>query len=197
MLTIAGKSSLINSLLHFPEIARTVSSLFVLTTTCSDSSQGDIGAACTSVVTEYRHKTKDHTAPITIEVEYLSNPEIEELLKELLWKYRQTLLPEINQDSVDAQDYTRYLRESAQALSALEAAFKHQSQFSEGFLSDMSEGALERISQQLIQWTNELVWPEGGNSGRWTSTASTAEECCEKTSVFMNDRFWPFTKIIR
>jgi hypothetical protein len=130
-------------------------------------------------------------------VEYLSNPEIEELIKELLWKYRQMLLPEINQDSVDAQDYTRYARESAQAWSALEAAFKHQSQFSEGFLSDMSEGALERISQQLIQWTNELVWPEGGNSGRWTSTASTAEECCEKTSVFMNDRFWPFTKIIR
>lgn len=198
MLTGAGKSSLINSLLHFPEIARTVSSLHDLATTCSDfGSQGDIGAACTSVVTEYRHKTKDHRAPITIEVEYLSNPEIEDLIRELLWKYRQIFLPHINQDSIDAEDYMRYLRESTQAWSALEAAFKHQSQFSEGFLRDTSAGALERVSRQLIRWTRDLVWPEGGDSGRWTSTASTAEECCEKTSVFMNDRFWPFTKIIR
>ena len=161
------------------------------------SPQGDIGAACTSVVTEYRHKTKDHVDPITIEVEYLSSPEIEELIKELLWKYRQLFLPEIEQDKVDAKDYARYQRESEQAWSALEAAFKHQNLFKKEFLKDMSEGALEKVTQQLIQWARELDWPEGGNSGIWKSTANTAEECCEKTSVFMKDRFWPFTEIIR
>jgi hypothetical protein len=161
------------------------------------SSQGDIGAACTSVVTEYRLKTRDHTDPITIEVEYLSNPEIEELIRELLWKYRQFYLPEIEEDKVDAKDYARYQRESEHAWSALEAAFKHQILFKSEFLKDMSEGALERITQQLIQWTRELDWPEGGNTGTWKSSANTAEDCCEKTSVFMKDRFWPFTKIIR
>jgi hypothetical protein len=148
-------------------------------------------------VTEYRQKTKDHTAPITIEVEYLSSSEIEELIKELVWNYRQLFLPEVEADSVDARDYMRYQRESEQAWSALEAAFSHKETFKQEFLSDMSEGALERVTDQLIQWTRDLDWPEDGNSGMWKSTADTAEECCEKTSIFMQDRFWPFTKIIR
>ncbi|KAH6678502.1 hypothetical protein B0J14DRAFT_582898 [Halenospora varia] len=176
-----GKSSLINSLLHFPEIAKT----------------GDIGAACTSVVTEYRQKTKDHTAPITIEVEYLSKPEIEDLIKELLWNYRQMFLPEVEEDKVDAKEYARLQRESEQAWSALEAGFKHQRSFNKQLLSDMAEGGLAKATDQLIQWAHELEWPDGGNSGMWKGTANTAEECCEMTSEFMQDKFWPFTKIIR
>jgi len=159
--------------------------------------QGDSGAACTSVVTEYRQKTKDHTAPITIEVEYLSSSEIEELIKELLWNYRQLFLPGMEKDEVDAKDYLRCQKESAQAWSALQAAFKHQKLFKKEFLSDMSEGALEKVTDQLIQWTRDLDWPEGGINGVWKSTANTADECCKKTSVFMEDMFWPFTKIVR
>jgi hypothetical protein len=159
--------------------------------------QGDIGAACTSVVTEYRQKTKDHTAPITIEAEYLSKSEIEDLIKELLWNYRQILLPEIEEDKVDGKDYARYHRESEQAWSALEAGFKHQRGFNKHLLSDMSDAGLAKATDQLIQWAHELEWPDGGDSGIWKSTAETAEECCEMTSIFMQDRFWPFTKIIR
>ena len=148
-------------------------------------------------MTEYRQKTKDHTAPITIEVEYLSGSEIEELIKELVWNYRQLFLPNVEADTVDSKDYIRYQRESEQAWSALEAAFSHQKMFKQEFLSNMSEGALERVTDQLIQWTRDLDWPEDGTNGMWKSTADTAEECCEKTSIFMQDRFWPFTKIIR
>ncbi|KAH6700598.1 hypothetical protein BKA61DRAFT_705543 [Leptodontidium sp. MPI-SDFR-AT-0119] len=176
-----GKSSLINALLHVPEIAKT----------------GDIGAACTSVVTEYRQKTRDHTAPITIEVEYLSKSEIEDLIKELLWNYRQIFLPEVEEDTVDPKDYARYQRESEQAWSALEAGFKHQRGFNKQLLSDMAEGGLAKATSKLIQWAHELQWPGDGSSGTWKATADTAEECCEKTSIFMQDRFWPFTKIIR
>jgi hypothetical protein len=106
-------------------------------------------------------------------------------------------LPDIEADKVDAKDYIRYQRESEQAWSALEAAFKHQKLFKKEFLSDVSEGALEKVTDQLIQWTQDLDWPEGGNDGMWKSTADTAEECCGKTTIFMQDRFWPFTKIIR
>ncbi|KAE9366257.1 hypothetical protein N431DRAFT_419424 [Stipitochalara longipes BDJ] len=176
-----GKSSLINALLHFPEIAKT----------------GDIGAACTSVVTEYRQKTREHTSPITIEVEYLSGLEIEDLIKELLWNYRQIYLPDIEEDKVDPKDYARYQRESEQAWSALEAGFKHQRGFNKRLVSDMTEEGLAKATDQLVQWTRELEWPDGGNSGFWKATADTAEECCEMTSIFMEDRFWPFTKIIR
>ncbi|RYP26651.1 hypothetical protein DL767_007934 [Monosporascus sp. MG133] len=177
-----GKSSLINSLLHFPDIAKT----------------GDTGSACTSVVTEYRQKTKEHSAaPIIIEVEYLAKDEIAEMVRELLWSYRQLFLPGVESDTTSAADYARYTRESEQAWSALEAAFQHQSRFSKEMLRDMSEGALERIQDQLISWTNDMEWPDGGEAGCWRSTASNAEECREKTGLFMQDRYWPFTKIIR
>lgn len=98
---------------------------------------------------------------------------------------------------MDAKEYARYQRESEQAWSALEAGFNHQRGFNKNLLSDMAEGGLERATSQLIQWAHELEWPDGGNSGVWKATADTAEECCEMTSIFMQDRFWPFTKIIR
>ncbi|RDW87518.1 hypothetical protein BP5796_03212 [Coleophoma crateriformis] len=175
-----GKSSLINALLHFPEIART----------------GDIGTACTSVVTEYRQKTRDQQAPITIEVEYLSKSEIEEVVKELLWNYRQIFLPDVEDDEIDTKEYARCMRESELAWSALEAGFKHQRSFNKELLRDMSEEGLAKATDQLIQWAHDIEWPDGG-TGTWRSTADTAEECCNKTSIFMQDRFWPFTKIIR
>ncbi|TVY75935.1 hypothetical protein LSUE1_G004583, partial [Lachnellula suecica] len=176
-----GKSSLINALLHFPEIAKT----------------GDIGAACTSVVTEYRQKTAAHTSPITIEVEYLSIVEIENLIKELLWNYRQLYLPGVEEDSTDPKDYARFQRESEQAWSALEAGFQHQKGFNKQLIGDMTDGGLEKATEKLIRWARDLDWPDGEASGLWKATADDAEECCEMTSVFMQDRFWPFTKIIR
>ncbi|KAH7193897.1 uncharacterized protein B0J16DRAFT_395906 [Fusarium flagelliforme] len=176
-----GKSSLINSLLHFPGVAQT----------------SDIGSACTSVVTEYRQKKTEHGAPITIEVEYLSAFEIRDLIKELLWSYRQLFLPSVESEETSEQDYNRFMRESEQAWSALHAAFKHKRQFTQTFAQDMSDGALERITEQLVQWAREIEWPTGGGEGFWRSTAQTADECVEKTKLFMQDRFWPFTKIIR
>ncbi|KFY44996.1 hypothetical protein V494_01204 [Pseudogymnoascus sp. VKM F-4513 (FW-928)] len=177
-----GKSSLINSLLHFPGISKT----------------GDIGSACTSVVTEYRQKTTEQVAPITIEVEYLSMDEIEDLIKELVWNYRQMYLPSTEGDSISENEYATMQRKSEQAWSSLEAGFSHQPSFNKAMLiNDMSEAGLSVTNSQLLQWACDLDWPDSGENGKWTSTADTADECCEKTSVFMQDRFWPFTKIIR
>lgn len=130
-------------------------------------------------------------------MEYLSRSEIEDLIKELLWNYRQISLPEVEEDKVDPRDYARYQRESEQAWSALEAGFKHRKEFNEQLLSDMTEGGLEKATDQLVKWAHELEWPDGADSGFWKATADTAEECCDMTSIFMQDRFWPFTKIIR
>ncbi|EED22856.1 hypothetical protein TSTA_063370 [Talaromyces stipitatus ATCC 10500] len=51
-----GKSSLINSLLHCPGVAKI----------------SDLGSACTTVITEYRQQKKGQTTPILIEAEYLT-----------------------------------------------------------------------------------------------------------------------------
>lgn len=119
------------------------------------------------------------------------------MVSELLWSYRQLYLPLVQQDETSASDYAKYERESAQAWSALEAAFKHHKQFKEESLQDQSEGAFERLREQLVGWSHEIQWPDGGLDGKWIATASTARECCEKTAIFMGYRYWPFTKIIR
>jgi hypothetical protein len=139
----------------------------------------------------------DQKEPITIEVDYLSESEIENLLKELVWKYRQIYLPWVESDEVNPKDYAQWQKESEHAWSALEAAFAHQREFKKEFLTDMTDGALERVTDRLVRWTKDIEWPEGGASGRWTSTAQTAEECYNRTNTFMRDRLWPFTKIIR
>ena len=158
--------------------------------------QGDIGTACTSVVTEYHQKTREHQAPITIQVEYLSGSEVEELMKELVWSYRQLYLPDVEQDA-SSEEYKRYKAESERAWSALETAFAHRQEFGKEFLRDQSAEAADRIVRQMLAWTDDLAWPEGGGNGVWRSTAETAEECCDKTGIFMRDKLWPFTKIIR
>jgi hypothetical protein len=153
-------------------------------------------------VTEYRQKTAEHTAPITVEAEHLSQVEIEDLVKELVWNYRKLYLPRAEEDKVSSEEYQKYERESELAWGMLEAAFKHRREFKPEFLRNMSdEGASDRITEQLIKWTEDLEWPssidDAGTTGIWRSTAETAAQCCVKTAAFMKDRLWPFTKIIR
>ncbi|KAL9106686.1 MAG: hypothetical protein Q9227_008338 [Pyrenula ochraceoflavens] len=176
-----GKSSVINSLLHYPDIART----------------GDLGSAETAVVTEYRQKTEAHTAPITIEVEHLSAAEIKDLIVELVWSYSKLYFP--GAENVSDDDYKRHMRESALAWSTLEAAFSHRQEFNRDLLQYTSEESMKSITEKLTEWAEDIRWPAGetGNGNVWKAAAETAKECCEKTSTFMQDRYWPFTKIIR
>jgi hypothetical protein len=149
-------------------------------------------------VTEYRPKTAKHEAIITMEVEYLSTSERDELIRELAWSFRRKSLLNAEDDSIPESEYAKIEQQSAEAWSSLEAAFSHHEDFNEDLLIyDMSEAGLAVATTQLIQWAHEIVWPASADSGKWTSTADTADECYEKTSVFMQDQFWPFTKIIR
>lgn len=100
-------------------------------------------------------------------------------------------------DEVNAKDYARYERESEQAWSTLEAGFKHQRGFNKPLISDMTDEGLLKATELLVKWARQLDWPTGGTSGFLKATADDAEKCCEITSVFMQNRFWPFTKIIR
>lgn len=138
-----------------------------------------------------------------MEVEYLSDAGIQDLLGELLWSYRQLYLPSVESSDMSEREYARLQRESEHAWSALHAAFGHQRRFNKELLEDMSNGASDRIMACFARWSREIEWPSGGQGeghegdGVWTSTAETADECCKKTKVFMQDRLWPFTKIIR
>lgn len=147
---------------------------------------------------EYRQQKEDQKSPFLIEVEYLTQNQIEEQVQDLLWTYRLRFISDIKSDTVPGKEYCRIQRESERAWSTLKAAFGHQKEFSERFLSDDSDGALETVASKLVQWTRDIAWPKTeGHEGMWISTAENAKECCEKTYDFMQDQLWPFTKMIR
>lgn len=149
------------------------------------------------MVTEYRYREPRHTAPITIEVEYLDREGIEEMITELLWSYRSLYHPDFESPTTSAEEYERVQRESSEAWSALEAAFGHQSELKEHRFRDQSPGSSERLQRQLIAWSQDIQWPSGSSGGRYTDAVQTAQDCCRSTAIFMSDRYWPFTKVIR
>ena len=177
-----GKSTLINSLLDCPGLARTSAS----------------GEACTSVITEFRFKIDDDGSQFQIEVEYLTRPEIEETIKELLWNFRRINLPDVERETVSAAEWQRLEREREVAWAALSAAFGHHGEQELRDLCDRNyEGTDDETFDRLIQWTDELDWPIGGTDGKFQDSADSTDECSEKTDYFMDNRFWPFTRVIR
>ncbi|CEO58542.1 hypothetical protein PMG11_03258 [Penicillium brasilianum] len=176
-----GKSSVINSLLDFPRLA----------------TAGDFGSACTSIVTEYRQKKSGQSQRIKVEVEYLCGPALEEHIKELLYSFRRKLLPDVAEDSLSAADWNRIKEGSKEAWSALKSVFESEKEFSPKFLSDKSQEAFDRIANQLVDWAEKVSWPTDACDGKWVAYAESAEEFYAKTSLFMQERLWPLSKIMR
>jgi GTPase SAR1 family protein len=178
-----GKSSIINSLLNVPELARTA----------------DIGEACTCVVTEFRQKKPEHTSRYYIEVQRLSDDQIHDLVRELVWSYRKLYLPGLDRNRMEREEIDRIENESKLAWSILETAFSRKEEFNEDMLQDQSDGAADEIAATLIAWTAELEWPEndGGEITLYRATAEEVHEIGELTDKFTEDSFWPFTKIIQ
>jgi hypothetical protein len=170
------------------------------------------GNACTTVITEYRLSAEGQKEKFLIKVHYYSNTEITELVRELVWNYRQILIPgpaddggNDNDDDAESvmerieeqrRERQRRQRESKTAWWTLRTAFGHHNELqNEDFLKDQSEGAGDRIIDRISGWVKELEWE--GTNGEWESTAETREECYKKTLPFSEDKMWPFTKIIQ
>ncbi|TVY12926.1 hypothetical protein LARI1_G009230 [Lachnellula arida] len=176
-----GKSSLINSLLDEDDLANTAG----------------LGAACTSVVTEYRLRTPEHTAKYTIEIDRMTDVEVEEQLRELLYSYRSFHIMDLDDKGVSADEQRRLELRSKLAWDTLKAAFGSKQELTEKYLRDSSSGAEERLREKLKHWTNELVWPRDSYESGWLETAGLAEECKHKTQQFLGGNLWPFIKTIR
>jgi hypothetical protein len=151
-------------------------------------------------VTEYHQRYDWRRSPISIEVDLYAGAALKELVKGLAGDYRQLYLP----DQTSAQDYADRRKRSDVAWSTLKAAFQHHQGFSAEFLQDNSDGATDRINQQLIDWAQDIEWPtvdftdySYNGSRRLFAWPSTTEYCCSMTRAFMEDSLWPFTKCIR
>jgi hypothetical protein len=172
-----GKSTLINSLLDAVGLCET----------------GAEGRAVTSVVTEFHWKQEINPQPFSIEVEYLTQAGIEELVAELVWDYRQPLMVSDGEDISQDRELAQRRRV---ALSALEAAFRHHNDL-RAVCDQGCEVPNDAVTAKLVEWTRELQWPTSGVEGRWLADAMSVEECNDLTEIFTKDSFWPFVKVIR
>ncbi|KAF4273055.1 hypothetical protein CNMCM8812_008067 [Aspergillus fumigatus] len=184
-----GKSSLINSILDQGGLAR---------------SNGD-GAACTTVVTEFRSVNAEHPHNYTIEADFMDHAEIRELLEELLSsvrKYYTDAYREVR-DATEQEDIKAAARRAWDTLLSL---FPNQPALDLDFLSRDGEDAVESIVTTLEEWARAGLdhRPGGRDSLRYSVVARHADECMEQLDYLTADSregdrpaLWPFVNVIR
>ncbi|KAJ5950769.1 uncharacterized protein N7479_009182 [Penicillium vulpinum] len=185
-----GKSSLINSLLDQQSLAR---------------SSGE-GAACTCVVTEFRHVDINHTGPFTIEAQFMTTQEMKELLEELLSSFRDFHITSSFQE-LKSQEEQHKCRDSAdRAWETFQSLFSNQPRLTMEFLSDDSDGAESTLLAELERWAYAglALRPGGSDALEYSAIAGNLKECKDTldllTASSMGDgkpALWPFVKLIR
>jgi hypothetical protein len=193
---LEGKSSLINSLLDERDLALTVSSCSYLINPLLIIKAG-MGSACTSVVTEYRHSQNHHKSKYTVEIDCMTDDEINDQLQELLRSYRRFHLCDLDKTHTTADEANQLRSQSQLAWDTLQAAFGSHRELTKEYLIDNSPGAEQRIQGQLRALILSLDWPEGAREGTWSGAADSVLECTRKTTEFLSRNIWPFIKIIR
>jgi ATPase subunit of ABC transporter with duplicated ATPase domains len=99
-----GKSSLLNSLLHTKDLARSSGS----------------GTACTCVVTEYHYQAEDG---FTIEVEWFTEQELQAQLAELLGGYRRY---HFHRNDMSGEEQENFKKRAGLAMDTFKAMFGHR-----------------------------------------------------------------------
>ncbi|KAJ6031623.1 hypothetical protein N7540_002355 [Penicillium herquei] len=185
-----GKSSLINSLLDQRGLSRSSSD----------------GAACTCVVTEFRHTDDTHTGPYTVDAEFMSTGEMKGLLEELLLSFRQWFVPSARQEIGSGAEREECQGAAERAWETFRSLFKSQPGLTIGFLSDDNHGADETILRELERWAYAGLThrPGGAQALDYSATASDVSDCQELLDMLTADNqgnerpaLWPFIKIIR
>ncbi len=64
-------------------------------------------------------------------------------------------------------------------------------------MKDESEGAHDRILDQLREWGRALQWPKEMEDGYWEAKADTVEEVSELVKPFTDRGLWVFVRITR
>ena len=150
----------------------------------------------TSFVTEYRKRKANHTDKFTIEVEFATPEEISEQIHELLFSFR-----ELYREGIEAEGsedlYRSIETRSEIALTTLQSIFPNSPETEAEYLKGTRGHTLEQIESSLKRLAEGLSWPEASVNGKWTSTATNAEQCHDQVAHFMQNGLWPLTNIVR
>ncbi|KAH8690053.1 hypothetical protein BGW36DRAFT_364783 [Talaromyces proteolyticus] len=185
-----GKSSLINSLLDQQSLSRSSSD----------------GAACTCVVTEFRHVDKNHTGPFTIEAQFMTAQEMSELLDELLSNFRQFHVTSLNQALEPGEEKQKCQSEAERAWETFQSLFNNQPRLTMEFLSVDYDGARSDILAQLERWAHAglTLRPGGSDALDYSTISGDLKECQDSLDLLTANKMgngrpalWPFIKLIR
>lgn len=147
------------------------------------------------MITEFRQRPPQQQEPFVVEVEYLDESKMEETISELLISYRRFYLPDV--ETLESEDYKRIQDESTVAWSTLQAAFDNKMGFDEELFRDHTHEGEFKALNLLLQWSQELDWPEEERNGLWSFASHSVDDCRKVVRELMRNRIWPFTKVIR
>ncbi|EHA18708.1 hypothetical protein ASPNIDRAFT_129632 [Aspergillus niger ATCC 1015] len=185
----ARKSSLINSLLDQESLAR---------------SSGD-GAACTTVVTEFRSVNDTYPENYTVVADFMDEDEICELLEELLSSVRK-YYTEAFREVRTSEEQENIKVAAKRAWDTLRSIFPHEQELDIDFLAQEGDEAVATIMTALLQWATSGLdnRPGGRDNLQYTVVSSHADQCMKHLDRLMandsdgdNPALWPFVKLIR
>ncbi|KAI2993530.1 hypothetical protein CBS147346_10936 [Aspergillus niger] len=184
-----GKSSLINSLLDQESLAR---------------SSGE-GAACTTVVTEFRSVNDTYPENYTVVADFMDEDEICELLEELLSSVRK-YYTEAFREVRTSEEQENIKVAAKRAWDTLRSLFPHEQELDIDFLAQEGDEAVATIMTALLQWATSGLdnRPGGRDNLQYTVVSSHADQCMKHLDRLMandsdgdNPALWPFVKLIR
>ncbi|KAL4972993.1 hypothetical protein BDW66DRAFT_143057 [Aspergillus desertorum] len=185
----AGKSSVINSILDENGLAR---------------SSGD-GAACTTVVTEFRNVDEEYPDNYTVKADFMNNAEIRELFEELLSNVRR-YYTDAYREVTQVEEQENIRSAATRAWNTFRSLFPNQPQLELDFLSRDGEDVAESIVSTLVEWAIARLDNQPGGRDRLEQprVASHADECMDLLDSLTTDNsggdgtaLWPFVKLIR
>ncbi|KAF2435416.1 hypothetical protein EJ08DRAFT_336765 [Tothia fuscella] len=185
-----GKSTMINALLNIDGLART----------------GASGKACTSIPMEFTQKPDRQKAPISIEVQLMSNEEQSTAVKNWVQAIHCCGREDNEDESEDAEDTEDASEQEIQNNAAKQNLqvgfgrfFKDFPGGMDAFLRQVSIGDLETMQGKFLGLIEQMLWPDGQHekSGSWTGLADGVQECNRITKVFTQGCLSIFTKLVR
>ncbi|KAL5001750.1 hypothetical protein BDV10DRAFT_182315 [Aspergillus recurvatus] len=184
-----GKSSVINSILDENGLAR---------------SGGD-GAACTTVVTEFRNVDEEYPDNYTVKADFMDDAEIRELFEELLSNVRR-YYTDAYREVIQVEEQQNIRTAATKAWDTFRSLFPDQPELDLDFLSRDGEDAAESIVSTLVNWAIARLDSQPGGRDRLEEprVASHADECMDLLDSLTTDHsggdrtaLWPFVKLIR
>jgi len=136
-----------------------------------------------------------HSAPYTVEAEFLKQEDIDKEIHELLFSFRDFYRPGLAEEleTLD-QEYREIERKSEVAFMTLESIFSKKIEVTQDFLL---QSPVKVVEQELRDIARNLPWPQGSSGGFWTTTATTTAGCHREVTKMMKKELWPLTNVVR